>query len=412
MLFAASIPPPAGGGSVEYLHHIMSHLPADRVVVHTGNLYPEEAAKFDRTFPCLVIRSRFIFHVLEGYYVGEDRWRILGRKVARLREYIQWPLTAMWLILRERPDVVYIGEQNFAALAAWVAQKLFGIPYVYFTYAEEITTLDKRAWLKAAHLRLLRGAALVVTVSEYTRGLLLKAGVRPECIAKVIPPVGPEKRLAMTGADLAATRETWGLAGHHRVLLTVGSLAARKGHATVLDALPLVNARGSDVRYVVVGGGPLEGELKQRARDLGVAGQVVFTGRIGNVELGCLYEIADVFVMPHRQLSDTLDTEGCPTVFLEASAHGKPVIGGNAGGVADAILDGVTGYTIDGTDATALANTICRLLADADLSRTLGEAGRAYVASLTPEQSAAQVRQATLGLLVRRGRASERTAVT
>ena len=100
--------------------------------------------------------------------------------------------------------------------------------------------------------------------------------------------------------------------------------------------------------------------------------------------------------MPHRQIKNTLDTEGCPTVFLEASSHGKPVIGGNAGGVSDAIINGQTGYIIDGTDQVALEGIILKLLTNEDLSKKMGEAGRRYTMALTPLNNADKVLQISM----------------
>lgn len=391
LLFAASFPPPSEGGSVEYLVNIVSNLPKDTVVVHTGNLYPLEAAKFDRVFPQRVVRSRFILHVLKVYYTGNNPLYILGRKLERLREYILWPFTGFGLIIRERPDIIYVGEQNFAAVAAWFGYLLLGIPYVYFTYAEEITMLYKRPLHKCVHLAMLRRANKIVTVSEYTRSLLVKEGIASDRIVKIIPAVGHQKIQAVTSTQISVVRKKYNLTPRHRVLLTVGSLTPRKGHTTVLDALLEIKDMFPDVRYVIAGGGALENQLKQQVIDAGLTEQVIFAGRVDDGELSCLYEICEVFVMPHRQVPDTLDTEGCPTVFLEASAHGKPVIGGNAGGVADAILAGSTGYTIDGTDRRVLTHTICHLLSNPGVALEMGKAGQEYVSTLTPEGNAARL---------------------
>ncbi len=393
LLFAASFPPPGGGGSVEYLYHIVSNLPPGSVVIQTADHDPQNAKEFDRALQQRVIRCRFIPHVLEKYYIGRNPLRILHRKLRHLRGYLLWPLIGFALIVRERPDVIMIGEQNFAAVAAWLAQWLLRIPYLHFAYAEEITTLNKRPLRRHLHLALLRKAQAVVTVCDYTRDLLIKAGVTPERITKILPAVGKQKKAAHSPAQIAMVRQKYRLKDCHRVLLTVGALVRRKGHTTVLEALPLVNARLSHVRYIIAGGGPFENTLKQQVQDMGLASQVIFAGRVDDTELACLYEICEVFVLAHRQLPDSLDTEGCPTVFLEAGARGRPVIGGNAGGVADAIRNGITGFIVDGTNKTAIAENICLLLENRDLAEKMGKAGEDYVSTLTPERNTAKVWQ-------------------
>jgi phosphatidylinositol alpha-1,6-mannosyltransferase len=183
-----------------------------------------------------------------------------------------------------------------------------------------------------------------------------------------------------------------------RVLLTVGRLIERKGHATVIKALSSILQRFPATRYVIVGAGPEEYKLKKMVQQAGLRDYVLFTGEVDNKELACWYEICDIFVMPHRDLPSVGDTEGCPTVFLEAGAHGKPVIGGRDGGVTDAILHDRTGFIIDGTDASKLEESVCHLLNNPELAAKMGAAGRAYVAMLGPESRAAAIQQINVRL--------------
>jgi phosphatidylinositol alpha-1,6-mannosyltransferase len=380
LLFAMSFPPPSAGGSVQYIASIFSLLPPQTVVIVTGNAEPALARQFDASFPQRILRFPFIAHVLRGYKVS---------KIARACEYLLWPLTAGWLILRERPQVVHIGEFNSASIAVLIAKKLFCIPYVMFTYAEEITYITGRPLHLRLLKRVLRNADAIITVSDYTVGILLNLGADAVRIHKVLPAVGCDK-LAVSSNDIEALRMKYSL-GNCRVLLTVGRLIERKGHATVIEALTTILQSFPMSRYVIVGTGPEENKLKEMVRQAGLQNSVLFTGEIENNELACWYEICDIFVMPHRELPETRDTEGCPTVFLEAGAHGKPVIGGRDGGVADAILHDHTGFIIDGTDASKLAESVCYLLKNPELTARMGAAGRAYVATLSPGSRAAAI---------------------
>jgi phosphatidylinositol alpha-1,6-mannosyltransferase len=211
-----------------------------------------------------------------------------------------------------------------------------------------------------------------------------------------LPAVSRDKLVA-PAEDADAIRMKYSLRDC-RVLLTVGRLAERKGHATVIEALPTILQSFPTARYVIVGTGLEENKLKELVRQAGLQDYVLFTGGIDNNELACWYAICDIFVMPHRNLPAIRDTEGCPTVFLEASAHGKPVIGGRDGGVADAILHDRTGFIIDGTDACKLAECVCYLLKTPELAARMGAAGRAYVATLGPESRAAAIQQINVRL--------------
>lgn len=388
LLFTASFPPPFFGGSVEYIFNIVSNLPSNSVVIHTGNADSLKAKKLDKLFPQRVIRSSFIIHVQEGL----KKRHILARKLASLRQYVLWPVVGFWLIIRERPDIIHIGEHNFAGIAAWLAQHLLRIPYIFYTYAEEIPILGRRRLHNKIFLTILRSANIVITCSEYTRKLLIEAQIPPERIIKIIPAVSHRKRFDASSEQIEAIRRKYNLV-NHKVLLTVGALEERKGHSTVISALPNIRRAFPDIKYVVVGIGPKGKELIKQAEKSGLNNHVIFTGIVDDIELSCLYEICNIFVMPHRQVETTLDTEGCPTVFLEASAHGKPVVGGNAGGVSDAILNERTGFIIDGTNTVDLADMVCSLLSNPELAYQMGQTGCKYASKLTPERNAAQIWQ-------------------
>jgi len=86
-----------------------------------------------------------------------------------------------------------------------------------------------------------------------------------------------------------------------------------------------------------------------------------------------------VFAMPCRTRRGGLDVEGLGIVYLEASASGLPVVGGDSGGAPDAILPGETGYVVPGRDPAAVADRIAGLLADPAGARAMGEKGAAWV---------------------------------
>ncbi len=115
------------------------------------------------------------------------------------------------------------------------------------------------------------------------------------------------------------------------------------------------------------------------AAALGVADAVVCTGGVPHGELPAHYAAGDVFAMPCRTRRGGLDVEGLGIVYLEASATGLPVVVGDSGGAPDAVLDGRTGYVVDGRDIGAVAERLILLLSDPDLRHRLGRAGRAWV---------------------------------
>jgi phosphatidylinositol alpha-1,6-mannosyltransferase len=133
----------------------------------------------------------------------------------------------------------------------------------------------------------------------------------------------------------------------------------------------------------------LRDELKTLVETLGISHRVMFYGFVQDDDVQKMYEAADIFLQPNRDIDG--DTEGFGIVFLEASACGTPVIGGTAGGTADAIAEGVSGYRVDGESVDDIAGALRRLIDNPELRRRLGKNGAMRVAELfTVERATAE----------------------
>jgi phosphatidylinositol alpha-1,6-mannosyltransferase len=178
------------------------------------------------------------------------------------------------------------------------------------------------------------------------------------------------------GAGGTGVRERLGLAGRP-VVACVSRMVPRKGQDTLIKAWPAVRAQVSGAILLLVGDGPYAPALKREAQRLGVSDDVIFTGPVPWAELPGYYDAANVFAMPCRTRRAGLDVEGLGIVYLEASATGLPVIGGDSGGAPDAILDGESGYVV--SDVPGTAARIIELLRDPARAKAMGEKGLAWV---------------------------------
>ena len=129
--------------------------------------------------------------------------------------------------------------------------------------------------------------------------------------------------------------------------------------------------------YVVAGEGPDRERLEALALRLGVADAVRFVGAIPNEELALWYSLGEVFVMPSR--SEPPDVEGFGIVFLEAAACERPVVAARAGGVPDAVADGISGLLVEPNDEEGLARALIELLSDPARRADLGRRARERV---------------------------------
>jgi phosphatidylinositol alpha-1,6-mannosyltransferase len=149
----------------------------------------------------------------------------------------------------------------------------------------------------------------------------------------------------------------------------------------LIRALPTIRRRVPGAALLLVSGGPYREKLARLAREQGVEQDVVFTGSVPWAELPEHYAAGDVYAMPCRTRAAGLDVEGLGIVYLEASATGLPVIGGDSGGAPDAVRDGETGHVVGGRDLPTLTARLVDLLSDPARARAMGAAGRAWVES-------------------------------
>jgi len=208
-----------------------------------------------------------------------------------------------------------------------------------------------------------RRSDAVVAVSGHTAQLALRAGADRERLHRIPNGVDlPQRKLADR-----AQRPT---------VLTVGRLTQPyKGHDVLLSAMPLIRDRVPDVHWVVIGDGPLRASLESRAAEQGLAGAVSFLGALPDRERDAWFDRAHVFAMPSRLPAGGVGGEGFGIVYLEAAAHGLPVVAGNIGGARDAVVHGKTGLLLDPSDHMAVAGGISRLLMGRERAEALGRAG-------------------------------------
>ena len=163
------------------------------------------------------------------------------------------------------------------------------------------------------------------------------------------------------------------------VIVCVSRLMARKGQDELIRALPIIQQTVANASLIIVGDGPYRKDLERLVKKLGLENFVHLTGKVSQAKLSKWYAAGDVFAMPCRTRMGGWDVEGLGIVFLEGSATGLPVIVGDSGGAVDAVIDGETGYLVDGTNTAEIAGRIAYLFANPDIAKKMGEAGRNWV---------------------------------
>jgi phosphatidylinositol alpha-1,6-mannosyltransferase len=343
--------PPRRGGIQSFVHALATRLPAGTVTVYAPAW--EGAADFDAKQPFPVVRhpGSLMLPVPS----------VSRRAVAIAREH--------------DCDTVLFGAAAPLGLITPALRKAGVTRAVALTHGHEAGWAALPGARGLLH-RIGDEVDVVTYLGEYFRVRLARA-LSPAAqrrMARLAP--GVDVTFFRPGAGGAAVRERLGL-GRRPVVACVSRMVPRKGQDTLIMAWPQIKAQVSDAILLLVGDGPYAPKLRRLAERCKVSDEVIFTGPVPWADLPGYYDAADVFAMPCRTRRAGLDVEGLGIVYLEASATGLPVIGGDSGGAPDAILDGETGYVVH--DVPGVAARVTELLTDPAKARAMGEKGQAWV---------------------------------
>jgi colanic acid/amylovoran biosynthesis glycosyltransferase len=161
-------------------------------------------------------------------------------------------------------------------------------------------------------------------------------------------------------------------------ILTVGRLVEVKGIEYAIRAVAKVQRHQPNIRFRIVGDGPLLDSLTRLARELGVEGRVEFLGPQTQDRLMALYAQCHLFVLPSVVASNGAE-EGLGGVLTEAQAVGLPVVSTETGGIPENVLNGRSGYLVPPRDPDALAERLVHLIDHPERWAEMGRAGRAHV---------------------------------
>ena len=164
-----------------------------------------------------------------------------------------------------------------------------------------------------------------------------------------------------------------------KVIVSVGRLVHRKGQDHLIESMPQILKSIPDAHLLMVGKGPYLEHLAKLVAINKLENHVSFIGRIHYEDLPKFICAGDVFAMPSRSRLAGLEVEGLGIVYLEASSCGLPVIAGSSGGAPDAVIDGVTGFVVDGTNNQQIAKAAIELLNDPEKAQQMGTAGRQWI---------------------------------
>jgi len=348
---------PRAGGIETFIIGLVERLPKGSVTVFTST--QENSEPFDNAW-----RENF------GVEVIRDRSKILLPTLRVSR--------SVRSIVKEREiQSVFFGAAAPLGLLARSTRRAGAKKIVALTHGHEVwwAKIWPFSW---AIKRIGRDVDVLTYLGDYTRNAISQALSKSSQKKLVRLAPGIDTDHFSPSRKSPRIRKELGLEDK-KIIVSVGRLVHRKGQDFLIDALPIISQEVPNVHLLLVGEGPYRAELQMRADSLGMQDRITFIGRVQYAELPEYICAGDIFAMPSRSRLAGLEVEGLGIVYLEASSCGLPVIGGVSGGAPDAVLEGETGFSVDGKSASAIAASAVHLLNDPEFAANLGVQGRQWI---------------------------------
>lgn len=281
--------------------------------------------------------------------------------LCRLFEYIR--------LLENAPfDIIHC---HFGGIAKRIAPMLREIPYKGFVtsfYGHDVTR--KSQILPGTYDELIEMGDLFLPLCSSMKGNMLRLGFPDNKM--ICHPLGVDPGMF----PFCVRMHT---AGEPVQVLTIARFVEKKGLCYAIRAVARVLQESKiNIRYRIVGSGPLERNLKTLVKEIGISTHVKFMGELPQDKIAECYREADLFLLPSVTASDG-DQEGTPTVLIEAQATGLPVLSTFHSGIPDIVKNGASGYLVPEHDVNALTERLVHLARHPEEWSKLGSMGRRIV---------------------------------
>jgi glycosyltransferase involved in cell wall biosynthesis len=276
-----------------------------------------------------------------------------------------------------RPDVVHTHSSKAGILGRWAADRA-KVPVIVHTIHGLAFTASTSRVVNSVYKQLERSTAplttKIVCVADAMRDQSLAAGIGTSDQYVTVYSGMETGPFVNPPVPRAETRKRLGLEDHHVAVGTIARLFHLKGHDDLIDTAPGLCKEFPNLRFLWVGDGLLRDAFKERISKLGLTDRFSFTGLVPPERVCEFTSAMDVLVHPSRR-------EGLARALPQGALAGCPVVTYDVDGNREGLIDEKTGFLIPPFDKDKLAQALRVLIADPDLRRSMGEAGRAFALS-------------------------------
>jgi len=324
--------------------------------VHVRDLAKASKALKDKVAKVLVVTgSKGLYtEELEKLEIDYISLNSLQRKLSLVQDW--HALNFLQQTIREfKPDVISTHSSK-AGILGRVAAKITNTPCIFTAHGWAFTggvpepSRTIYQWLERIAAPL---ADRIICVSEHDRAIGIQNGMEPHLIQRIyngMPDISPQLRANPSQ-------------GNPVRIVMIARFDRQKDHVTLLEAFKEISGAELDL----VGDGPNLEAIKTLAAKLSVTNRVNFLGYSSNV--ASVLKTAHIFTL-------ISNWEGFPITTIEAMRAGLPVVVSKVGGAWEAVIEGVTGYSVERGDVQSLHQRLLQLVSDAELRRKMGNEGR------------------------------------
>ncbi len=281
----------------------------------------------------------------------------------------------------QRPSLLYQRHGRFSVAGAVLARRMC-VPLVLEYNGSEIWMSDYwdptrfRIWLRLCEEVMLKCASLIVVVSQPLKDELVKRGVPAERV--LVNPNAVDTEYFQPGCGGDALRKELGFAPRDIVVEFVGSFAQWHGVPVLQQGIArlLQNDESNHLRFLLVGQGLLQGEMREFLKKYVARGKVIFTGLIAHEKVRSYLDAADILVSPHIPMPDGSPFFGSPTKLFEYMSMGKAIVASNLDQLAKVLSQNETAILVEPGDVDQFVEAVRLLASDARLRESLGRRAR------------------------------------
>jgi len=397
LIINGPLPPPFGGVAT-YLAHALPYLSKHGFVIHTLIDHKPKDEEEYRDYENAGVHIHYgggtRFQRLASILKHMPLWIATYRKsgleiklfVLNLKSIVGWLDAAEKILKSNNINIIHAYDYPWVQgfVASYLAKK-YDKKFIQTTFGEivphkeEMVQHDSFGDKYRVFVRdVLQKSEVVIALSEHCRREIDYVGIKPGKTR--VSYWGSDVSYFNPNNDRSKMRAKYSL-GDTPVILFLGQVRPRKGPQVLLEAIPEVVRQFPEARFLFVGPDyEMTERLLHRASELGVRGNIIFTGAVSHSELPLFYVASDIFVFPTCTPIECLGLS-----MIQAMASEVPIIGSRINGIPEVVDDAVTGFLVEPNSSDELSDKINTLLGDKELRLRMGKAARERAVKLFDE---------------------------